>query len=119
MNTTMSKTEAIRQARKFVSMPQRSRTGFVVYGPYNAFDPKGSSTEFQMDNYAKALSFRTPWIARIALNFMGKLDTESAIAAECCANRGGTVKSCVEAGLAAFVDRLSSHGVDGNPGDVR
>jgi hypothetical protein len=97
----MSRTNAIKMARGFVSKPhRRSVTDYVVYGPYDDSDPHGPSTEYQADSYSKAMAARSKWVARIALSLMGRLNYESEFAVEYRAyDYNATIESLVDAGL--------------------
>jgi hypothetical protein len=104
--TTLSKTAAIREARRAVGRPIRvSSTSYQVYGPYRASEPNGPSTQHNYDSYPKALAGRTVWVARVAVALMGRLTDDASMAIEWAAEdrRGDplTVESLVEEGLAA------------------
>jgi len=103
----ISKTQAIKAARKFVSNCKRiSSTNYIVYGPFDVHNPSGPTTEHQADSYTKALADRTQWVARIALAMMGRLNDQAEYAIwcyidKCYGGSTGTVADIVDAGLQA------------------
>ena len=104
--TTLSKTAAIREARRAVGRPIRvSSTSYQVYGPYRASEPEGPSTQQSYDSYPKAALGRAVWVAEVALAMMGRLTDEAHWAIEESAqdhyHSAHDVASLVEAGLAA------------------
>lgn len=104
-STNLSKSTAIRAARRAVGQPIRiSSTSYVVYGPYNADEPNGPSTEQNYDSYWKARAGRAEWVARVAVALMGRLSVDAGYAIDWAANdhrSGHDIESLVEAGLAA------------------
>lgn len=82
--TTISKTAAIREARRAVGQPIRvSSTSYVVYGPYRRNEPSGPSTEHNYDSYTKAALGRAVWVAEVALALMGRLTDDASYAIDC------------------------------------
>lgn len=69
--TTLSKTAALREARKCVSHPIGQGTSWSLYGPYAYSDLTGPSTERHSDNYWRAMALRRAWVTDIALTLMG------------------------------------------------
>jgi len=105
MSDTLSKTQAIRKARTFVSKPhRRGRYEYVVYGPSDDRNPNGSpSVEYPADSYSKALSVRAKWVARISLALMGRLNYISRFAIEYRTHDDdATIESLVDAGLQSW-----------------
>lgn len=70
--TTLSKTAAIKAARKAVGhINRRSGTDYVFYAPYHDAQPAGPSTELQANTYPQAVQRRTQKVADVALALMG------------------------------------------------
>jgi len=88
----MKKTQAIREARKLVSMPTGSRTSWALYGPYRASMPHGIRTESHFASYAQAAGRRKVWVASVALGLMG-------VSAEVDGSEGVTISSLVDYGV--------------------
>lgn len=71
-NTTMSKTAAIKAARKAVGhIIRRSSSDYVIYAPYYDAQLDGPSTELQANTYPQAMLRRTQKVADVALEQMG------------------------------------------------
>lgn len=93
--TTLSKTAAIKAARKAVgSIHRRSSTDYVIYAPYYNDQPSGPSTEIRACSYPEALLRRSQKIADIALDLMGH--RRAAVEA---GHHGTTVEQLVAEGL--------------------
>lgn len=106
---TISKTAAIRQARRVVSMPvRRSSTDYVVYAPYYDAQPDGPGTELQAASYPMILAMRTRKCACVALSIMGRMDEEAASAIYHMEGESLGVEALVAAGLAAYGTGMSS-----------
>jgi len=104
----MSKTQAIKQAKTFVSMPvRRSSTEYVVYAPWDVEKPAGATTDLQARSYSKALAMRKGQIARIALVLMDQFTEEANIAIEFQGKPGSTIESLVDTGLRAYRKALT------------
>ena len=104
---SISNTQAIKQARTYVSMPVRlSSTEYVVYAPWDVEKPAGATTDLQARSYSKALALRKTRIARIALVLMGRFDREANFAVEFQGD-DATVESLVDAGLRAYRKTLT------------
>jgi len=74
----MTKTQAIKTARTYVSTPvRRGDRAYVVCGPWDDNKPNGPSTDYRDDNYFRARAVRTRWVARIAIGLMGLLDEDA------------------------------------------
>lgn len=72
MTTTITKTSAIKAARRAVGdIIRRSSTDYVFFAPYNEADLSGPSTEIQAGTYAAARERRTQKVADVALALMG------------------------------------------------
>ena len=102
----MTKTDAIRTARRAVSI-HGARTSWVVIGPYHRDDIHGPSTEVNESSYQKALARSTAWKAEVALGLMGRLTNAAsdAIDYEMYNPYGArTVDALVKSGLAASTD---------------
>ena len=97
----MTKTQAIKQARTYVSKPVRVGGNYVVYGPFKSREPHGIRAEYQAESYSTALALRTHWVARVALALMNKLNRPSELAIFTHVAHGATIESCVDAGLNA------------------
>lgn len=81
--TAVSKTAAIREARRHVSAPVRqSPTSYVVYAPYRATQPTGARTELVADSRPKIVARRAEAVARVALALMGRLSDDAEYAIE-------------------------------------
>lgn len=77
----MSKTAAIKAARKAVSAPIRhDSTSYSLIGPWDWSELRGPTTEKTATSYEDALSKRARWVASIALSLMGKMDDEGVAA---------------------------------------
>jgi hypothetical protein len=101
---SISKTQAIKQARTYVSMPVRlSSTEYVVYAPWDVENPDGATTDLQARSYSKALALRKTRIARIALVLMDRFNQKANFAIEFQNKSDSTIESLVDAGLRAFV----------------
>jgi hypothetical protein len=95
-NTTLSKTAAIKAARKAVgSIIRRSNTDYVFYAPYYNGDLTGPTTELKASSYPQAVLRRTQKIADIALEQMGH--GRAVVEA---GENGTTVEQLVAAGIA-------------------
>lgn len=103
----MPRTAAIKAARGYVSHPhRRSRTDYVVYGPYYTDGPDGPSTEMTADSYPKARAMRSRKVATIALHLMGVASMDARAAVHCYDGRDTpTIDALVKAGLAAHAAR--------------
>jgi hypothetical protein len=99
---SLSKTAAIRQSQRTVSIHGRG-TSWTIVGPHRYNDPKGPYTEMTADSYTKARTIATTWRARVALALMGKLTDEADCAVNHIAHQGPTctIRQCVDAGLSA------------------
>jgi len=74
----LTKTQAIKTARGYVSTPIRcDDRAYVVCGPWDDNKPNGPSTEYQANNYFRARTVRTRWVARVALALLGLLDGDA------------------------------------------
>lgn len=94
--TTLSKTAAIKAARKAVGdINRRSNTDYVIYAPYYDDQPSGPSTELRASSYPQALLRRSQKIANVALALMGH--DRSVVEA---GQHGTTVEQLVAAGIA-------------------
>jgi hypothetical protein len=67
---TMSKTAALKEARRLVSI-SGSGTSWQIYGPYRLTDLDGPSTSVSADSYWNARRRRGAWVADIAATLMG------------------------------------------------
>ena len=102
----MTKTEAIRTARRAVSI-HGARTSWVVIGPYHRDDIHGPSTEVNESSYQKALARSTAWKAEVALGLMGRLSDDARYAIERDMDdphADHSVEALVKIGLAASPD---------------
>ncbi len=71
-NTTLSKTAAIKAARKAVGqITRRGQHDYVIYAPYYDAQPDGASTELKASTYPQAVQRRTQKVADVALALMG------------------------------------------------
>lgn len=99
---SLSRTAAIREARRIVSPPaRRSATDFIVYGPRDDGDPHGQRAAIRADGCHKAAAARTRWVARVALALMGRLDAaaRSVIEHESHSGHSNRVEDLVAAAL--------------------
>lgn len=69
----LSKSAAIREARKHVTIAKSSPTSYHVFGPYRMADLSGPSTELTVCSRQKAVVEQAAWRAQIALQLMGRL----------------------------------------------
>lgn len=104
MAQALSKTAAIREASKHVSISGRG-TSWHIYGPYRASEPSGPSTEHHADSYTKAVRIRAAWRAEIALHYMGALTEDASYAVDYAANGAAwptsNMRELLEIGLKA------------------
>lgn len=70
---TLSKTAAIKTARKAIGHPIGHGTSWSIYGPYTSSPDglRGPSTEVHADSYWSARAKRAQWVAYLALRLMG------------------------------------------------
>lgn len=68
----MNKTQALKTARAAVTQPfKQGHTSWVVYGPYDAANLAGPSTEMRAGSFWSARAKRAEWVVYIALILMG------------------------------------------------
>lgn len=124
---TMSKTAAIRAARRAVTgIARRSSTEYVYYAPFYPDQPHGPSTECKSDSYWRARGTRSRTIAGIALHLMGYSDEAIYAAGE---SDGGSVEDIVNETIArvsrerqaaaAKRETIARDLLDGCPADSR
>ena len=66
---TLSKTAALKQARRYVGeIIRQSSTSYVFYGPYA--EPGGPTTEYRANSYWQARSERTKAVVHTAIELM-------------------------------------------------
>lgn len=102
----MTKTDAIRTARRAVSI-HGARTSWVVIGPYRSNDIRGPSTEWNTSSYEKARAVAASWKAEVALGLMGRLSDDARYAIERDMDdphADHSVEALVKIGLAASTD---------------
>lgn len=72
MKHRISKTAAIAQARRLVSIDGR----YTVIGPYRDSEPRGPCTEIRRATYVQAQDVRAAWAASLAVRLMGVTDLD-------------------------------------------
>lgn len=97
--STLSKTAAIKAARRSVSEPIGRGTSWTVYGPHDYADPAGPYTQRSATSYQKAARIRAAWVASVALELMGAGSEDAHWAAHDA--ESGSVNTRVEIGLKA------------------
>lgn len=92
---TLSKTAAIKKARKVVGHLMRRDGGdYVFYTPYKKSDIEGPDTEVSASTYPLIIARRTQCVADVALALMGYRDVLVEAGRD-----GATVKGLVGAGV--------------------
>jgi hypothetical protein len=98
--TTLSIKDAIKEAGTWVGTPSRQGASWTVYGPYRDVpNLRGPSASVDAYNYFSARAIRTKWVARIALQLMGRWSEAARFAIE---DEPGSVRDLVALGVAAF-----------------
>ena len=67
----MTKTEALRIAKRSVTMPWGHGTSWTFAHPYHLSDPSGPSEETKSTTYSTAMAHRRIIVTRMALALMG------------------------------------------------
>lgn len=84
----MTPAEALRRARRVVSLPTGSRNSWTIYAPYRSANPDGPRTDVRADSYAKLAKMRPAIVACCSLGYLGRHSLNAAETIDHAAYRG-------------------------------